>query len=224
MGSYFGFQTHESYSGDENPWLGIESLLDGSDRLEQRYRQVRSALATMAGVPGGAIEFRVAASVGQLGLTARLFCPAFGAALLDCRLDLGQARWKPVVGGVMPLFLPESAVHPGTGTSMAATLDRQIRPLVERTAAMSVSAEVLWGNVASVIAGAVTTLVTARPDLAARANDLGAEALSQPDLANTFTGMPGREFRRWNCCLIYRIALATDSPGDRAYCGDCILG
>jgi hypothetical protein len=199
-------------------------LLDGSETLEQRYRQVRSALAATADVAADHVEFRVAASVGQLGLVARLFCPAFGAALLDCRLDLSLARWQPVVGGVIPLLLPRSAVHPDSGTRLIPSLDEEIRLLVERTAAMSVSAIVLWGNVASVVAGAVRTVAAARPDLAARATDLGAEILSQPNLVDTFLGSPGQEFRRRSCCLIYRVTPATVARSDRAYCGDCILG
>jgi len=198
-------------------------LLDGSETLEQRYRQVRSALAATAHVAVDHVEFRVAASVGQLGLVARLFCPAFGAALLDCRLDLSLARWQPVVGGVIPLLLPQSAVHPDSGTRLIPSLDEEIRLLVERTAAMSVSASVLWGNVASVVAGAVRTVAAVRPDLAARATDLGVEILSQPYLADTFVATPGQEFRRRSCCLIYRITPATVAPRDRAYCGDCIL-
>lgn len=228
LGAYFGLLTGASAPAGTEPWLPVTSLLDGSPTLVARYRQVQAALA-VAGVSVEVPEFRVAASVGQLGLAARLFCPAFGAALLGYRLDLGDALHQPVVGGALPLFIPTTAVgaqemgSPAPGPAAEQALSTSIAILVERTAALSVSREVLWGNVASVIAGAVTTVATARGDLAGRAAALGTHLLSLPALAGTFTGRPGSDFRRRSCCLIYRTTPGPHSPPANSYCGDCIL-
>jgi len=229
LGAYFGLLTGASPPAGTEPWLPGTSLLDGSPTLVARYRQVQAALAHVAGVSVEVPEFRVAASVGQLGLAARLFCPAFGAALLGYRLDLGDALYQPVVGGALPLFIPTTAVgpqqidSPAPGPAAEHALDTSIATLVEHTAALSVSREVLWGNVASVIAGAVSTVATARPDRAGHAAALGTHLLSLPALAGTFTGRPGSDFRRRSCCLIYRITPGPHSPPANSYCGDCIL-
>lgn len=229
LGAYFGLLTGASPPAGPETWLPVTSLLDGSPTLVARYRQVQAALAHVGGVSVEVPEFRVAASVGHLGLAARLFCPAFGAALLGYRLDLTDALHQPIVGGALPLFIPTTAVGapeigaPAPDRAAEHALDTSIATLVRRTAALSVSREVLWGNVASVIAGAVTTVATARGDLAGRAAALGTHLLSLPPLAGTFTGRPGSDFRRRSCCLIYRITPGPHSPSANSYCGDCIL-
>jgi FhuF 2Fe-2S C-terminal domain len=167
----------------------------------------------MAGTP---VEFRVAASIGHQGLVARLLCPAFGAALVGCRLDLRQAWWRPVLGGAMPLSVSADAIRPASGPI---GLSWPVRDLVTLTAALSVSPRVLWGNVVSAINGAVTAISNSRPDLSDLAVELGAVLLADPHLVAAFVGPLGEHLRRRSCCLIYRIA-----PNDRGnYCGDCIL-
>lgn len=225
LGEHFAFETHDR-DAHASGWLPMASLVDGSDALPHRYGQVRSALAAMAGVAAGDVEFRVAASVGQLGLVARLLCPVFGARLLGYRLVLDQARWRPVIGGVLPLSLPLDALTvmaptPGTPRSR---LPEQIRALVGRTTDLSVSPQVLWGNVASAIDGAVRTVIDARPDLTAAAVPLGRDLLAEPELQGAGTGAPGQAFRRHSCCLIYRIAASSaGSRGAATFCGDCVL-
>jgi hypothetical protein len=221
LGPYFGFETDGTANGGAG-WSPLDHLLDGSGALEQRYEQVRAALGGMAAVPAAVIEFRVAASVGHLGLASRLFCPTFGAGLFGYRIDLAQAQWKPVIGGVMPLHIPRTALS--VAGSDGPVLDGAVVTLVEQTAKLSVSREVLWGNVASAVSGAVRTVVASRPELSAAAGDLAARVLSRPELVGTFTGDPGGSFRRRSCCLIYRIALNSATPGARVYCGDCVLG
>lgn len=173
----------------------------------------------LSGLAGREIEFRVAASTGHLGIVARLVCPVFGAALLGYRLDLNQAWWQPTVSGAMPLSLPGSAITPVDGRRGLAV--SQIFGLVDRTAALAVSPKVLWGNVASAVNGAATTVATAREDLADSAIELAASLVESLSLGDTFVGAVGSSFRRRSCCLIYRIA----PPGAarQSYCGDCVL-
>jgi hypothetical protein len=203
---------------------------------------VRAALA--ADRPAGAVEFRVAASVTQHGLVARLLSPAIALAAASGRvleLDPGAVWWQAVLGGPFPLSLPADAIRAeageaGGGPGVAGDpghaaglvrdglLDGPVRQVVELTAAMSVSRAVLWGNVASAINGATAMIARARPGLAVRARVAGAALLEYGPLAGAFTGTLAGGFRRRSCCLIYR-----SSPGPRgavlreAVCGDCVL-
>ena len=183
------------------------------------------------------VELRVAASVGQLGLAARLIAPVFGAAVLSGRVpgfDLAQARWIPGDGSMFPLSLPATALE-GTETLDGAEtvdvralafgiegwwLDGPVRDLVDGCAALSVSGQVLWGNVASAVNGAAVMLIRSQPGLRARTTALAEALLATPNLAGRSGGTPASaEFRRRSCCLIYRTA-----PGGRGgYCGDCVL-
>ncbi|MET3805920.1 hypothetical protein ABIB25_002928 [Nakamurella sp. UYEF19] len=221
LGPHFAMEISDPDSGDGNnssnngdPWQPIGALIDGSATLLTRYRQVQDALTAMSGAP---VELRVAASVGHLGLVARLVCPAFGAALLGYRLDLTGVRWQPVVGGILPLSVPRSALTPGIGTTQI--VGAPIIDLLDRTNGLSVSRKVLWGNVFSAVNGAANTVSSIRPDLADRARALAGEVLAGSPLRDTFVGTPGRDGRRRSCCLIYRIA----PPNSGSYCGDCIL-
>jgi hypothetical protein len=71
-------------------------------------------LAAASGRPAEQIEFRVAASVAQFGIAARLICPVFGSAVLDAEIpiDVAYARWVPALGGPFRLSLPETAFPP----------------------------------------------------------------------------------------------------------------
>src|SRR6266566_3645625 len=176
-------------------------------------------LAAAAGCPAASVEFRVAASIAQLGLCARLLSPALGAAAAGRTLpvDVGQARWVPALGGPFRLSLAEDAVAAGAGPAgIAALLAGPIAQIVRAVEAMAVSPLVLWGNVASAVNGAATMIAAARPDLAGPAADTAAAMLASPALTGTYQGRPLRGFRRRNCCLIYRL-----SPERPAYCGDC---
>ena len=123
-----------------------------------------AGLAAASGRPAEQIEFRVAASVAQLGIAARLICPAFGSAVLDAEIsiDVAYARWVPALGGPFRLSLPETAFPAQAGHGRSADLRTARGPLlrllggpigslVAMTAAMAVSRRILWGNVASAI-------------------------------------------------------------------------
>ena len=236
LGPYFAVDVHRPGSPVRPPWQPLGELTGSPDAMAGRIGEVRERLAAAAGCPADAVEFRVAASIAQLGLCARLLSPALGAATVGWVLpvDTTQARWVPALGGPFRLSLAEDrlslaedrlslaeeaiAAEPGTAAT-AALLAGPVTQIVRAVEAMAVSPRVLWGNVASAVNGAATMIAAARPDLAGQAAEAAAALLRHPDLAGTYQGRPLRGFRRRNCCLIYRL-----SPGRPAYCGDCVLG
>ena len=195
----------------------FSELLHGGPALSDRVHATRAALAASAGRPAEEVELRVAASVTQLGLAARLLSPALAVGVLSgAQLDLDPAGvwWQPVLGGPVPLSIPL-----GAGRAGVLAADGPIAALTAATRVVCpISPTVLWGNVASAVNGATTMIRAHRPDLAARADGYAAELLGQPPLSiqNPRVG-PG--FRRRSCCLIYRVAAG---PA-RAICGDCVL-
>jgi hypothetical protein len=231
LGPYFAVDVHHPGSPVRPPWQPLGELTSSPGALAGRIGEVRERLAAAAGCPAAAVEFRVAASIAQLGLCARLLSPALGAAATGRALpvDTAQARWIPVLGGPFRLSLAEEAIAaepadtaiaagPGAAAT-AALLSGPVTQIVRAVEAMAVSPRVLWGNVASAVNGAATMIAAARPDLAGRAAEAAAALLEHPDLAGTYQGRPVQGFRRRNCCLIYRL-----SPERPAYCGDCVLG
>jgi ferric iron reductase protein FhuF len=81
----------------------------------------------------------------------------------------------------------------------------------------ALSPQVLWGNVASSLAGALTMLRAARPDRGVEATRIVARLLEHGTLAGTGDLDPaGPSFVRRSCCLFYRV------PG-AGICGDCVL-
>ena len=231
LGPYFAVDVHRPGSPVRPPWQPLGELTSSPGALARRIGEVRERLAAAAGCPAAAVEFRVAASIAQLGLCARLLSPALGAAAAGRALpvDAAQARWIPVLGGPFRLSLAEEAIaaepadtaiaaEPGTAAT-AALLAGPVAQIVRAVEAMAVSPRVLWGNVASAVNGAATMIAAARPDLAGPAAEAAAALLGHPDLAGTYQGRPLEGFRRRNCCLIYRL-----SPERPAYCGDCVLG
>jgi hypothetical protein len=222
LGPYFAVDVHRPGSPVRPPWQPLGELTGSPGALAGRIGEVRERLAIAAGCPAAAVEFRVAASIAQLGLCARLLSPALGAAAAGRALpvEVAQARWVPALGGPFRLSLAEEAIAAEPGTAAAAALlGGPVAQIVRAVEAMAVSPRVLWGNVASAVNGAATMIAAARPDLAGRAAEAAAALLGHPDLAGTYQGRPLEGFRRRNCCLIYRM-----SPERPAYCGDCVLG
>jgi hypothetical protein len=221
LGPFFALRTHHRDAPADPPWQEMRALVEDPRVLRDRVDGVRAYLAAAGARPLAAVELRVAASVTQLGLTARLVSPTLAVAVLSGswpRPDLYRARWQPVPGGAFPLSLDTGAFAPGTPDDL---VDGPVRALVHATAALSVSPTVLWGNVASAINGAATVLAGRRPDLAAGARAAAALLLAHPALhgAAATDRAAGARFRRRSCCLIYRAA-----PGRAgALCGDCVL-
>lgn len=225
LGPFFALETHQPGAPLREPWQPLGQLLGSPAALAARIGQVRDALARAAGTAAG-VELRVAASVAQQGLSARLISPVLGAEVLGgaLRIEVAQARWVPSLGGPFRLSVPGTALTPGSGAGPASAgwlvlLDGPLSLLASEVRSMAVSPRVLWGNVASAVNGAATMIAAARPDLAASARATAAAMLLSPATAGAYTGHPGPGFRRRSCCLIYR--LATSAPA--SYCGDCIL-
>ncbi|KQV75064.1 hypothetical protein ASC61_08655 [Aeromicrobium sp. Root344] len=204
-------------------WRPLRELT-GPDVIADRVAAAREMLAERSRVAAAEIEERATASIVFLGLAARLVSPAFASAVLADRvprLELDELWWQPVVGGPWPLA--RSAVGGAVTGDLAEDLDAYVlqpivAPVLEafgRT--FAVSPQVLWGNVASSLAGASTMLRAARPDRAEAATRLVAQLLDRGTLAGTGDLDPaGPSFVRRSCCLFYRV------PG-AGICGDCVL-
>jgi hypothetical protein len=221
LGPFFALRTHHGDASARPPWQELRTLVQDPRLLRERVDDVRARLAAAGGQRPAAVELRVAASVTQLGLTARLVSPALAVAVLSGawpRPDLELIRWQPVPGGTFPLSFDTAAFAPGTPDDL---IDGPVRALVDAAAALSVSPKVLWGNVASAVNGAATVLAGGRPDLAAETRAAAGLLLAHPELrgAHATDAAAGTGFRRRSCCLIYRAA-----PGRvGALCGDCVL-
>jgi FhuF 2Fe-2S C-terminal domain len=228
LGPFFAVQTHSPSGEVPAPWQPLDTLLGSATALAARIGAVRDSLAAAAGRPASRIELRVAASVAQLSIAARLISPVLGSAVLGVPLgiDAGQARWIPATGRPFPLSLA-LAGSAAPGRAAPAATAEAIRPLTELLAgpvrilvgmaAPMVSRRVLWGNVSSAINGAAAMISTTRPPLRPAAIQASAAGLRFPELAGSYRGQPTTSFQRRSCCLIYRIA------GNPQYCGDCIL-
>ncbi|MFJ6983017.1 MULTISPECIES: (2Fe-2S)-binding protein [unclassified Streptomyces] len=187
-----------------------------TDPLTRRVRRVAAALRTP--------EARVAASVAQQGLAARLWSVALGCAVLYGRVpDLAPSRlrWDPEGSAPDDLLLAEvRAAGPGDAATLSATvLDGHLEPLsAALRRRLPVAPGLLRGNAASALAGTARQLEAharahGRPDLVARTRALTADLLAHPLLADAGR-LTGTAFRRHSCCLYYRV------PGG-GVCGDC---
>ncbi|WP_262386745.1 (2Fe-2S)-binding protein [Streptomyces sp. TRM49041] len=168
-------------------------------------------------------EYRVAASIAQLGLAARLWSVTLGAAALYGvfpEVTPASLRWDPALSTPDDLWWAGSATRPGTPEALREVVQYgHLVPLGEALrAAGPVSARLLWGNAGSALGGAVRELTSwarshGRPDVAERAAALAAALLDHPDLSGTLQ-LP--TLRRRTCCLYYRC------PGG-GLCGDCVF-
>ncbi|MFI9245209.1 (2Fe-2S)-binding protein [Streptomyces sp. NPDC053086] len=170
-------------------------------------------------------EARVAASVAQQGLAARLWSAALGCAALYGRLpdlDPRLLRWDALAAAPDDLWLTELRPLPGDAATLAGTvLHGHLEPLAATLRARyGVAAGLLWGNAGSALAATARELsrwarAHGRTDVAARARTLTGELFAHPLLSATGV-RTGTDFRRRSCCLYYRV------PGG-GLCGDCCL-
>lgn len=182
------------------PWRPLAELPTAPE-LADRVRQVEDSL-------GG--DRRVAASVAQLGLVARLVSPVLAAAVRHgVLLDLGGGCWQPPLDSTFALSLPAPGRTGVPAGALAGVVSQG--PVAELTAAIgrlgAVSHRVLAGNIAAAVNGAALLLGPACYPAAA---DMLAGIPGEPS-------RPGPAFRRRSCCLRYRL-------GGAGYCGDCVLG
>ncbi|MGW7521938.1 (2Fe-2S)-binding protein [Streptomyces sp. NPDC054783] len=195
--------------------------------LAETYERVTSdPLAVRVAVVAdrlGTREPRVAASIAQQGLAARLWSAALGCAALYGRLpdlDPRLLRWDPLAPAPEDLYLSELRPRPGDAAGLAAAvLHGHLEPLAEALSAGYGSAPgLLWGNAGSALAGAARQLdhwarAHDRTDVAGRVRALTDALFAHPLLRTTGT-RAGTAFRRRSCCLYYRV------PGG-GVCGDC---
>lgn len=206
--------------------------------LHGRIRQTARELGTA--------QQRVAASTLHLGTASRLWSVALGTAALTGRVpDLDPERlwWRRSPGGPLELWLPgprevsgapaaaQPAAPPATvreslpellhGPLHQTVTVRNLGPLaaaVRRTG--GVSPQVLRGNSASALVGALRVLLAAAPETARTAVPLVRGLLDAPPLTGAGTLRTGPDgtlsFHRRSCCLYYRV------PG-AGVCGDCVL-
>ncbi|MFB8181122.1 (2Fe-2S)-binding protein [Streptomyces sp. NPDC055966] len=169
-------------------------------------------------------EPRVAVSVAQQGLAARLWSAALGCAARYGRLpdlDPRLLRWDPLASAPDDLWLAEVRALPGDPDLGTAILHGHLEPLARTlTARYGIAAGLLWGNAGSALAGAARELdrwarAHGRGDVAERAHALTDALFAHPLLRPTGTRTrTGTAFRRRSCCLYYRV------PGG-GVCGDC---
>lgn len=201
---------HEGYEGYEG---GASDPYGNA--LTFRVHKVAGALH--------APETRVAASVAQQGLAARLWSVSLGCAVLYESLpdlDPRLLHWDPDGSAPDDLWLSAVRPLPADATTLAdVVLQGHLQPLTQALCgAYRIAPGLLWGNAASALAGAarqvdVWARANGRTDAAARARDLATELLAHPLLAGAGT-LTGTAFRRRSCCLYYRV------PGG-GVCGDC---
>lgn len=209
----------ERWSADAG-WRPLRELVERPDVLAERVMAARAMLAERSRVPLEEIEERATASIVFLGLAARLVSPSLACAALAGHvphLTLDALWWKPVVGGPWPLARSASAPTTAEGLDEQ-VLQPIVAPVLEAFAeTFAVSSQVLWGNVASSLGGALTMLVAARPDKAESATQLVQALLADGTLRGTGDlDSARRSFKRHSCCLFYRV------PG-AGICGDCVL-
>ncbi|MEU5778110.1 IucA/IucC family C-terminal-domain containing protein [Streptomyces venezuelae] len=188
---------------------------ESGDPIGFRVRKVAGRL--------GAPEDRIAVSVAQLGLAARLWSVALGSAALHGRVpDLDPALLNWDADGTSPDDLWLTDVRPLRGDAATVRDVVQHGHLEPLSAALRaryrISAGLLWGNAGSALAGAARELHgwarrSGRPEVGERALALADDLFDHPDLRGTGT-LRGTAFRRRSCCLYYRCP----SGG---LCGDC---
>jgi ferric iron reductase protein FhuF len=226
LGGFFGLATGPAERADPS-WRPFGSFTGAV--LDERVDQVAEQL-------GGAPR-RIAASLLSLSVSARVTALVLGAGTLHGAVPRlhDRLQWRPWSGGPAPLWIerPE-AVEDSAGredpagpenlaAAAAHELDATLRPLLDAIGAQaSVSAQVVWGNVASSLGGALRMLLTQRPDSSSGALALAVGTLGYPPLAGLgeFVEEPshptGVGFARRTCCLFYRV------PGGGT-CADCVL-
>ena len=234
-GAFFAAETHATDSSPREPWRSMGELLDGPAVLADRVHAARVFLAAGSNQDAEAVELRVAASVVHLGLVARTASPILAHAVLHGRtgpVALRDLRWAPTAtpGSTFPLSIAETVLReqfpaPGAAPEVlahavgAGLIEYVATELCEAAGPFALSPRLLWGNVASALNGACTTLADARPEYGPYIRAVLSALLRHPHLAGTAQVSLDERFQRRSCCLIYRAA--PDQAG--TVCGDCVL-
>jgi siderophore-iron reductase FhuF len=218
-------------AGADNPLLGIGTGgglpvqdLCAPATAAKPAGDLVDAVAAWLGHP----ERRVAASLVVLGYAARLVGPALAVLLrdgilLDVRPDRTRYSYAPHRGFALRLTHPAGWHAPPphrVPAWCALVLDAHLDPVVRAVRADTrIATGLLWGNVASGIAGALGALADGGAVPLDRCYGTGLAILAHGPLrgSGALTAHSGRlAFRRRSCCLYYRIEGA-------GTCGDCPL-
>ncbi|BBG04730.1 MULTISPECIES: (2Fe-2S)-binding protein [Pseudonocardia] len=189
--------------------------------LDERIERTRVALDAH-----GRLGRRIAASITAQGLAAKLVSgPVAAMAMHDVAVDTTRATvwWSATPAGDVVALDPVRFVPSRDTVARFPVVDEILVPLVEAIHdGFGVSPTVLWGNVASSVAGAKRVLDIQRPDLARQVADAAADMLAHPRLSEEGERRdpvaPDQlwTYRRRSCCLYYRL------PGGNV-CADCVL-
>ncbi|MEU3522267.1 (2Fe-2S)-binding protein [Streptomyces sp. NPDC038707] len=222
LGGFFVLRTLSGPPGDADP-RRLPALADGYAEGTPYERDPVAARVAVVGERLRTAEPRVAASLAQQGLAARLWSAALGCAVLYGRLpdlDARLLRWDVRATAPDDLWLTEVRPLPGDAAALAGTvLHGHLEPLTAALRARhGVAAGLLWGNAGSALAATARELgrwarAHGRGDVAARTRALTGELFAHPLLDATGV-RTGSSFRRRSCCLYYRV------PGG-GLCGDC---
>jgi ferric iron reductase protein FhuF len=206
-------------------WTSWAALSGRAEVLGRRAAEVRAVLAAGPGSP--IPDPAVVASLTHLGLVARLVSPLLGAGLLGGVLPVTPVEHVHVrLAGANPVplaLVSTSTAAAASPQDLASAFHRfwlipAVEPLTLAVRASTpISRQVLDGNVASAIAGALQMAATARPELSAPADTVLDELLASGLLAGAGRRRDDGSFVRRSCCLFYRL------PG-AGTCGDCVLG
>jgi hypothetical protein len=174
----------------------------------------------------GTDQVRVAASTLHLGTASRLWSIALASAALTGRVpDLSPERlwWRPASSGPVELWLPAPRELPDeTVAAVHHTVAVQnLRPLADAVHRVCrVSPQVLRGNAASALVGALRVLLARAPDAPHPVVPLVRDLLGREPLTGAGAFDADRHgtitFHRRSCCLYYRVSGA-------GTCGDCVL-
>lgn len=198
-------QVRAAVATTAGPWpVALE--VDGTWRplRDLRLPTVRGEVCGRISSTVGGCEPRVAESTLVLGLAARLWSLAVGCvARAGVLPDLDQVAYTDDRGSVrLGLLQPQGWLTTDPQDVYEVVVSRTLLPILTT---MPLSARLLWGNVASALAGTARVL-----DLSSAG--LVADLLDLPLLR----GELDRDGRRGTCCLFYRV------PG-AGLCGDCVL-
>jgi ferric iron reductase protein FhuF len=220
-----------SRASRDNALLGIGVGTGSEHSLPSSNLSSGPAAAHLVDAVGGwsgTSERRVAVSLVVLGYAARLVGPTIAVMVRDgILLDVrpSQVRYSFLPESGFALTLPQPAGWRATPTVLRQrwrddVIDDHLQTLVDALQTVAPAATgMLWGNVASGIAGALRSMTQAGVTAASDGDAVGSALLGHGPLhgSGNLTVHNGElQFVRRSCCLFYRL----DGGG---MCADCAL-
>jgi ferric iron reductase protein FhuF len=206
----------------DREWCPLPTLWHEETPLPTLVERMRTALARAHGVTVEEVEPRVAASSVHLALAARLVSPVLAVSVVTGRTPVVADRLRVALGADHQVdtgwtyderLLAEPAA---VETLQRRLVDEAVVPLGEAVHRLTgLSRQIVTGNAASALRGAVTVIHGADPSLGPAAAALVDGLLVRPPLDDAGGIVDGR-WRRRSCCLFYRLPRG-------GLCGDCVL-